>query len=462
MDIRKPSASVANCDNSGIASGGAPEKLLRAIFAELAAGKVAYCVMRNFERLPVSVGKSDLDILVTPGQLEAAEQAIKRALNANGGCVIARILSRSRYLKTIGKSEDGWWGLAIDIVADVDYRGMVYTDASIIIGKAALVNGVCVATKEDAAVMGLVKELINNLEVEGSYINTARQSVKVSEIHLQRGMAGFGDKVMNMVSGLLQSDQPDPVELKKIGLAMRADLRRRNKNRILCIALSELFHRMVRVIRRPGSVIVVTGMDAPARSALIERIEPILKRAFHKRVRLEYLRPNLLPPIHTDHVERKEAVSNRADAYSRNGPDGLCKSIARLIYYYLDYTLGYYLKTFPLLVGKCHLVIFNRYFHDILFNPPRMRIGLPDRILDTVFKLVPSPDLVLCLGRAPQKRHSGESETSDTKSNRQPNALGKYNASRRQSVSWIDPTDNLSDSADIALHAIMKTLESRL
>lgn len=448
-------------ENADLAEGEAPEKLLRDLFRELNATKVRYCVMRNFDRLPHSVGSSDLDILLEPQDLETVDTAVGRALAANGGGVIARIQARSRYLKTLGRTDGRWWGLAIDLVADVDYQGMVYTRADTILAHAVDKDGIKVVAAEDAAVMGLVKELINNLEAEPEYRDDARQALLSHGAAAERAIEGFTEEVKNAFTACAADSNSSAAKYRMVGLAMRADLRRRNRARLPFIAISEIAHRFVRVWKRPGSVIVVTGTDGSGKSTILKSILPVLSRAFHRRVRIEHLRPNWMPALGVLLRQRSEAAGTPVTDPHAADPDGFLKSLFRLGYYYLDYTVGYYRKIFPLLVGRCHLVCFDRYFHDIIVDPRRMRIGLPDWILKLAFSLAPAPDLLLCLGGDPAKIFQRKPETNESEVRKQVAALNDLCKSSRHASLWVDTTCNLEESRNQALTGILETLGRR-
>jgi thymidylate kinase len=71
-------------------------------------------------------------------------------------------------------------------------------------------------------------------------------------------------------------------------------------------------------------------------------------------------------------------------------------STARLFAHLLDYWLGYLLLIRPLLARSC-LVVFDRYFHDLLADPKRYRYGGPLWLARSVGWLVPKPDLLFVL-----------------------------------------------------------------
>jgi len=62
----------------------------------------------------------------------------------------------------------------------------------------------------------------------------------------------------------------------------------------------------------------------------------------------------------------------------------------------LDYWTGYYLVIRPLL-ARAGLVLFDRYFDDVLIDPKRYRYGGPLWLARVLRSLVPQPDLILVL-----------------------------------------------------------------
>jgi thymidylate kinase len=64
--------------------------------------------------------------------------------------------------------------------------------------------------------------------------------------------------------------------------------------------------------------------------------------------------------------------------------------------FFLDYYVGYLLLIRRLL-AKSNLVIFDRYFHDVLVDPQRYRYGAPKWFAEILSRLVPQPDLVIVL-----------------------------------------------------------------
>ena len=71
-------------------------------------------------------------------------------------------------------------------------------------------------------------------------------------------------------------------------------------------------------------------------------------------------------------------------------------SIAYLSGFFLDHWVGYIFKVRPAL-GRANLVIFDRYFHDVLVDPRRYRYGGPSWYAKFLARMVPEPNVVILL-----------------------------------------------------------------
>ena len=148
--------------------------------------------------------------------------------------------------------------------------------------------------------------------------------------------------------------------------------------------------RRVRRVRRwlqpTGLFIVVMGPDGAGKSTLIEHLVQAVSPAF-RRHRVFHWRPMLL--------WRRKAAGDTTQPHS-HPPYAGWWSTARLFAHLLDYWLGYCLVIRPLL-ARSGLVVFDRYFHDLLADPKRYRFGGPLWLARSVSWLVPKPDLLFIL-----------------------------------------------------------------
>jgi thymidylate kinase len=76
--------------------------------------------------------------------------------------------------------------------------------------------------------------------------------------------------------------------------------------------------------------------------------------------------------------------------------------VAKLFALLPDYWLGYWLATRPLL-ARTGLVVFDRYFHDLLVDPLRYRDGAPTWLPKFLSRFVTPPELLFLILDAPEE-----------------------------------------------------------
>jgi len=168
------------------------------------------------------------------------------------------------------------------------------------------------------------------------------------------------------------------------------------------------FHRW----RVPSGVhVVLLGADGSGKSATAAALGDALAPAF-RRVASKHLAPALL----------RRARGMHAMATPHSGlPRSLAGSIAKAVYWALDYGLGYHAKVRPAL-ARSTLVLFDRYLVDALIDPRRYRYGGPRWVLQLVWSLVPKPDLVILLDAPTEVLRARKQEVSLRETERQQRA----------------------------------------
>ena len=137
-----------------------------------------------------------------------------------------------------------------------------------------------------------------------------------------------------------------------------------------------------------GFAIGFTGPDGAGKTTVIDMVIDRLGDVFRKAHSYYHFRPalfgNLGDVAHKAGV-KKEVDRNYNDPH-RGGRTSPISSLARLSYYTIDYIVGYWVKV-KSQTRITRLVVFDRYFNDIICDPRRSRIYLPYRFLDMWRKL---------------------------------------------------------------------------
>ncbi|MGM9693165.1 MAG: hypothetical protein ACI3X6_08135 [Alloprevotella sp.] len=143
-----------------------------------------------------------------------------------------------------------------------------------------------------------------------------------------------------------------------------------------------------------GFSIGFTGPDGSGKTTVIDLLIENFGDVFRKAHAYYHFRPMLFGNL--GEVAHKAGVKKEVDRnYSqphRGGKTGTLSSLLRLFYYSADYIAGYFLRIKPH-TRITRLVLFDRYFTDIICDSRRSRICLPAGFLYHFGKfLIPSLD----------------------------------------------------------------------
>ncbi len=153
------------------------------------------------------------------------------------------------------------------------------------------------------------------------------------------------------------------------------------------------------IMSRTGFSVGFTGPDGSGKTTVIDRTIDRLGDVFATAHAYYHFRPalfgNLGDVAHSAGL-KKDVDRNYSDPH-RGGKTGKLSSLARLGYYSVDYILGYFAKV-KSKTRITRLVVFDRYFTDIICDSRRSRIYLPARFLNVWRKLfIPSLDYNILL-----------------------------------------------------------------
>jgi thymidylate kinase len=416
-------------------SGATEGEFLELLFKELDAAPVPYCVMRNYESLPQTTGGSDLDLLVP------------RRCGADAGAVIGRVVARTKaavvgsylsaeFLKVflLGSGTDGPWGLRLDVNLGLSFKGISCIANDQVEALTQLHRGVRVLRGDVAAVLGVLKELLNHGSMSERYRLVAKATTNREWLDIQELLEPFGAVAVAVLKDALASDGGG----SRVARLLRHRLLSRGIfKKPWCYVRRRTSHEVSKLRRwlmPPGAMVAVLGVDGVGKSTVIAGIEPALQAATHGALRISHLRPALLPPL-----ARLKGAATSAPAVPvvephGSTPSGLIGSLLRIVYYTSDYIAGYWLKVRPAIAREPTVWLFDRYAYDIVFDPRRFRISLPPAVTKAFVRTIPRPDLILCLHADPGVIGARKQELPPDEIQRQVRALRGFAAREPRAV----------------------------
>ena len=158
-----------------------------------------------------------------------------------------------------------------------------------------------------------------------------------------------------------------------------------------------------------GCFIVLVGADGSGKTTVANHIERRCQELGWRIVRSHW-RPELLPSPRRFIGQKPSGDPSKPYA---KPPHNAIVSAVLLLYYYLDFVLGYLAKIAPAR-RRGSLIINERYFYDAVFDPRRHRLRGTGWLARILANLVPKPDFVVLLHGDPSVLHSRKPELPTT------------------------------------------------
>lgn len=205
---------------------------------------------------------------------------------------------------------------------------------------------------------------------------------------------------------------------------------------------------------KKNHVIVVEGTDGSGKSFIISKITPWLEKEYNKTVVYNHLRPNWLPDIAIVLGKRSRSDNNNVVTNPHEGKQsGSIISFLRWGWYMLDYTIGHCLMKWKYRNDIGNVFIFDRYYYEFYLDQKRSHVKLPFWLIRLGEKLLPKPDLILCLGGDPEIIFKRKPETTLEEVALQTSLLQKFCKNRKTAI-WVDTTTTPAESITKVIGAV--------
>jgi thymidylate kinase len=400
-------------------------QFLRSLFRALEEQKVRYCVMHSWENLPDKF-MSDVDLAIHPKDVRKVPQVFL-SLSQAGYQVIQFVCYalKSYRFDFIWFDSTGLISVGVDLTSGYVEGGLMLMSGSLLVADRQKYRGFWVASpKTELRYLLARRTLKESLRME--HIERLKELVESlgrfeAEVAAEElfGRPWKAQVIEACLSGNLEELLP-LMKSRIWKMTLKRD------------PLNPLRHRLgdsLRLARRwcqlTGLFVVVLGPDGVGKSTLVGR----LARAFHPafyRHRMYHLRPMIIPK------RRKTSgpVTNPHDEKPRGGLGSTAALCAMLV----DYWLGYVFSIRPLL-ARTGLVVFDRYYQDVMVDPIRYRYGGPIWLARVLSYFVPPPDLFfLVLDADDEVILSRKSEVSQEELRRQRACYRRFSKSGQHAV----------------------------
>ncbi len=404
---------------------------LSTFFRALSDAGVRYAVMRNYDALPYSSGGSDLDILVSPGDHIKVRTILFQSIQETASVPVGVAETVGFFIVyVLGRPVSNaatWWGLRVDLNVGLFFKGVPLVSEALL-DSAYMYNRVSVLPRGIAGVLGVLKEILNNNDMPSRYHHGAREALESKRESVWRALSPMGHRALDLLHALITRGYDEKnvkTECRRLRRAIMLHAFKEKPIGVLQRRFLFEWSKVHRLFRPPGVMIAVLGVDGSGKSTVIEAIAPVLKETTHNALYIHHLRPSLLPPL--ARFRGKKSVQ-KGPVLEPHGatPSGVVGSLLRLSYLTLDYILGYWIKVRPIIAKQPAIVLFDRYAYDMAMDPRRFRIGVSLKVAKWFTKLVPKPDLILCITASPRVINARKQELPIEETKRQVDALQEF------------------------------------
>lgn len=350
-----------------------------------------YAVMRNFEGLPGSNQARDIDIIINKKDFKKIRKELVKLISDDGWKII-NYLNSDRLITYVCARNDGnetsimQW----DFFFDTSVFGIKLMDSSEFL-KDKEFNGFLWHLKTDSQFLDkYLYDRAVGTQYPEKYASTralAEDSPAVKQ-KLRKVFGNESAKTIDKISGKKLLAKAITHNLKTRPFGLTKDIAN-----FLRTFIGNYISSLT------GFSIGFTGPDGSGKTTVIERSIERLGGVFKTAHVYYHFRPalfgNLGDVAHSAGL-KKEVDKNYSDPH-RGGKTSSLSSMARLGYYSIDYIAGYFLKV-KSKTRITRLVIFDRYFTDIICDSRRSRIYLHPKFLNVWRKLfIPSLDYNILL-----------------------------------------------------------------
>lgn len=376
---------------------------------------IQYCIVGNTTGLPDKI-HSDIDIIIRPSQIPKVKELL-RNFAQNNRIKIAQIIQHEQvaWKYTFSWEEDR----LMPNFLHIDFCGDFFRNGHSFIAARELLKG-RIKRKSDtnkkmsfytpkpaeAFIYYLIKK-INKQELNNRQKKYLKDEWDKDPVGCKEQIKRFWtEKESKEITRSIETNNWNALETSIPRL--KKSFQKKLSFSILHF-LKELKRVIQRIMKPTGLLVAFIGPDGSGKSSITQNIIHDLAPAFKKSY-VYHLRPQI--------IFRKEKNSTPVTNPHGKLPRGHLGSFLKILYYFFDYSIGYVLKIWPL-VTRSNLVLFDRYYHDILVDPKRFRYGSSTWLAQFIGRIVPKPNLWILLDSPPDILQTRKKETSYEETNRQ-------------------------------------------
>ena len=365
-------------------------QLVTAVFRTWQQAGINCLVLRNYESLP-EFTTNDIDVLVDPGHLREAEQALLEAAWKSGFRLHNRVefATLALYLSSRQSNAQAHF----DLFTTLKWRGFEFVACEEFLKRKVGRDLFFIPHPADETATKLLASLIYTGKVKEQYksaIVAGLQAEPAATTDLLTPTYGRGSAQFLVAAGA-QANW-DNIEAATGALRRALILRQLTRRpwRTIKALLVDARRLARRCLQPPGVTVVLCGADGSGKSTAARAVMDGLSVTFPaQKVRQFHWKPPLFS------ARRQAARSPTTDPHSRPARNPVV-SLCYFGFHWLEFFLGSHLRLRPI-TFRGGLVLIDRFYYDFFVDQQRYRLRVPQTVVRLGHVFLKKPDLVVLL-----------------------------------------------------------------
>ena len=342
--------------------------------------------------------------------------------------------------------------LALDICSNYMRKGKTFINAKDILTKKTTFNAIELEFNIPSVPIAFYyyfikkiekKELSKMNEIQFHYFKKLLSNNR-NEILLKLNSIFAKDSTKNIEAAFTQFDFT--YFTREVEKELSAEIHKKHKVKSH-IKILELFRKIQRFTTPTGLTVCFLGCDGSGKSTIIKQLTDNTSK-FEAFRGYEY---------HHLYAKKKDKTNEQVitNPHNQKSRSRLFSNL-KLIYFLYKYLYGYWFIAYPQKV-KSKLVIFDRYYFDILVDPKRYRHNGSKWLTTLIGKMIPKPDLFFLIDAPAEVIQSRKKEVTLEETRRQRNEYIQL----KKTLTHFHIIDN-SQKATISSEQVKKTIINHL
>ncbi len=331
-----------------------------------------YALLRNYDSLPSENSSRDIDIIISRREYKRCRTELLNVLTQCGWRILSYLDNGRLITFVTAQIKDNEVNLVQwDLFTDTSIHGVRLLSAEKMLASRQY-NGILYHVSKEYE---FLDKYLYNRAVGAEYplkYSDIKRDVKDRDIVKKQLLHIFGcgdtDK-LDQMSGLLRA-------------AFWRNMRHSPIATLAGVIYSLILYLAGYFGQSVAPSLTFTGADGAGKSTIIDLITQRLAAVYGKATKTFHFRPTIIANLGevAHDVGLKREVNRDYSKPHRAAKVSVLSSLLRLGYYTIDYIFGYWLKVKPY-CRIIHMIIFDRYFSDIIVDSRRSSIYLNTKFL---------------------------------------------------------------------------------